>query len=114
MNRAILTGFMLFFVGQAMIWYQTNSQFFNTWAKEHPIVMATMGWPISYILILASRHVVLGFDGALWPGRLLGFASGMIVMAGLTYIHMGESINMKTGVTLILALAITLIQVFWK
>ena len=114
MNRAILTGFMLFFVGQAMIWYQTNSQFFNTWAKEHPIVMATMGWPISYILILASREVVMGFDGMLWPGRLLGFASGMIVMAALTYLHMGESINMKTGVTLILALAITLIQVFWK
>jgi hypothetical protein len=73
-----------------------------------------MGWPISYILILASREVVAGFDGLLWPGRLLGFASGMIVMAGLTYMHMGETINMKTGVTLILALAITLIQVFWK
>ena len=114
MNRAILTGFMLFLVGQAMIWYQTNSQFFNTWAKEHPIIMATMGWPISYILIIASRYVVSGFDGLLWPGRLVGFASGMMVMAALTYIHMGESISMKTGVTLLLALAITLIQVFWK
>ena len=114
MNRAILTGFMLFFVGQAMIWYQTNSQFFNTWAKEHPILMATMGWPISYILIIASRYVVTGFEGQLWPGRLVGFASGMMVMALLTYMHMGEAINMKTGVTLLLALAITLIQVFWK
>lgn len=114
MNRAIVTGFMLFFVGQAMIWYQTNSQFFNTWAKEHPIIMATMGWPISYILIIASRYVVTGFEGQLWPGRLVGFASGMMVMAALTYFHMGEAINMKTGVTLLLALAITLIQVFWK
>lgn len=114
MNKAILTGFCLFFVGQAMIWYQTNSQFFNAWAREHPLIMATMGWPISYILILASREVVTGFGGLLWPGRLLGFASGMLVMAALTYFHMGESINMKTGVTLILALAITLIQVFWK
>jgi hypothetical protein len=97
-----------------MIWYQTNSQFFNQWCKEHPYVMAAAGWPISYILILASRSVVTGFDGLLWPGRLVGFASGMMVMALFTYIHMGESITMKTGVTLLLALAITLIQVFWK
>ena len=114
MNKAIVTGFFLFLIGQAMIWYQTNSQFFNTWAKEHPYVMAAFGWPISYILIYASRYVVEGFDGLLWPGRLVGFASGMIVMALLTYLHMGESISMKTGITLLLALAITLIQVFWK
>ena len=114
MNRAIVTGFLMFLLGQAMIWYQTNSQFFNTWAKDHPYIMALAGWPISYVLILASRYVVSGFDGLLWPGRLLGFASGMVVMSILTYLHMGESINMKTGVTLTLALAITLIQVFWK
>ncbi len=114
MNKAIVTGFFLFLLGQGMIWYQTNSQFFNQWCKEHPYVMAAAGWPISYILILASRSVVTGFDGLLWPGRLVGFASGMMVMALFTYIHMGESITMKTGVTLLLALAITLIQVFWK
>jgi len=114
MNKAIVTGFFLFLLGQGMIWYQTNSQFFNQWCREHPYVMAAAGWPISYVLILASRSVVTGFDGLLWPGRLVGFASGMMVMALFTYIHMGESITMKTGVTLLLALAITLIQVFWK
>ena len=76
--------------------------------------MAAAGWPISLILIYASRYVVTGFDGLLWPGRLVGFASGMVIMALLTYFHMGESISMKTGITLLLALAITLIQVFWK
>lgn len=76
--------------------------------------MAAFGWPISYILIYASRYVVEGFDGLLWPGRFIGFASGMFVMAFLTYIHMNEGITMKTGITLLLALAITLIQVFWK
>ena len=114
MNRAIVIGFFMFLLGQGMIWYQTNSQFFNTWAKEHTLIMATMGWPISYILIIASRYVVSGFDGLLWPGRLLGFASGMLVMVCLTWMHMGEGVNMKTGVTLLLATAITLIQVFWK
>jgi len=114
MNRAIMTGFLLFLLGQGMIWYQTNSQFFSQWCREHPYIMAAAGWPISLILIYASRYVVTGFDGLLWPGRLVGFASGMMVMALFTYIHMGEGISMKTGVTLLLALAITLIQVFWR
>ena len=114
MNKAIVTGFFLFLLGQGMIWYQTNSQFFNQWCREHPYVMAAAGWPISLILIYASRYVVAGFGGLLWPGRLLGFASGMVVMVILTWLHMNEGVSMKTGVTLLLALSITLIQVFWK
>lgn len=113
-NRNILIAFILFIVAQTLIWYQTNSQFFNTWAKERPLLMATMGIPISYILIYASKYVVAGFDGLLWPGRLVGFSTGMIIMAMLTYVHLGEGITLKTGITLILAFTIVMIQIFWK
>ncbi len=114
MNRNILIAFILFITAQALIWYQTNSQFFNDWAKERPLLMATMGVPISYILIYASRYVVAGFDGLLWPGRLIGFSTGMIIMAALTYIHLDEGITLKTGVTLSLAFIIVMIQLYWK
>tara|TARA_B100000497_G_scaffold107528_1_gene125199 strand:- start:436 stop:744 length:309 start_codon:yes stop_codon:yes gene_type:complete len=101
-------------VAQSMIWYQTNSQFFSDWVKERPLLMACLGIPISYILIYASRYVVAGFDGLLWPGRLIGFSTGMIVMAILTYAHLGESITLKTGVTLLLAFIIVMVQLYWK
>lgn len=114
MNRNIIVAFILFFLSQALIWYQTNAQFFNNWAKERPLIMALMGFPISYTLIYASKYVVEGFDGALWPGRLIGFSSGMIIMAILTYMHMGEGINLKTGITLLLAFVIVMIQLYWK
>lgn len=114
MNKNIFIAFILFFIAQILIWFQTNSQFFSDWAKSRPLLMASMGLPISYILIYASRYVVEGFNGALWPGRLIGFSTGMISMAVLTYLIMGESINIKTGVTLILASIIVLIQLFWK
>lgn len=114
MNKNILIAFILFIVAQGLIWYQTNSQFFNDWVKQRPLLMATMGIPISYILIYASRYVVAGFDGLLWPGRLIGFATGMIVMAILTYLHLGEGITLKTGVTLLLAFLIVMIQLYWK
>ena len=73
-----------------------------------------MGVPISYILIYATKYVVEGFEGLLWPGRLIGFSSGMLIMALCTYLHLGEGITLKTGVTLILAFIIVLIQLYWK
>lgn len=114
MNKNILISLLLYGLGQVLIWYQTNSQFFNEWARERPLLMACMGVPISYILIYASKYVVAGFDGLLWPGRLIGFAVGMVSMAILTYLHMNETITLKTGITLILAVLIVSIQVFWK
>lgn len=114
MNKNIVIAVCLFVVAQSMIWYQTNSQFISNWAKEHPFILACLGVPISYILINASKYVVAGFDGQLWPGRLLGFSTGMIIMAVLTYIHLGEGITVKTGVTLSLAFLIVLVQLYWK
>ena len=110
----ILIGFILFIVGQAMIWFQTNGQFIWPWAKEHPWIMAMCGLPISYLLIIATKYIVAGFDGLLWPGRLVGFGTGMVVMAILTYCYMGEGINTKTLVSLVLATTLVFIQVFWK
>ena len=76
--------------------------------------MAVLGIPISYLLIYASRYVVAGFDGQLWPGRLIGFSTGMIIMAVLTYYHLDEGITLKTGVTLMLAFIIVMVQLYWK
>jgi hypothetical protein len=78
------------------------------------MIMALCGIPISYILIIATKYVVQGFDGLLWPGRLVGFGSGMVVMAFCTYYFMGEGITVKTMLSLVLALTLVLIQVFWK
>ena len=114
MNKNILTAFFLFFIAQTMIWYQTNGQFISNWVKERPALIALLGVPISYILIYATRYVVLAFDGLLWPGRLIGLSSGMIIMALCTYVHLGETITMKTGVTLALASVIVFIQLYWK
>jgi hypothetical protein len=112
--QGIAFGFLLFLIGQAMIWFQTNSQFIWQWPKDNPALMALCGIPISYILIIATTHVVNGFEGLLWPGRLVGFGSGMIVMAILTWSMMGEGISTKTLVSLILAVVLVLIQILWK
>ena len=114
MNKLLLA-FLLFFTGQAAIWFQTNGQFVWPWFKKNPFTISVLfGTAISYILIYASRYVVEGFNGVLWPGRLIGFSTGMVIMTILTYIHLGEGITVKTGVTLILAFIIVMVQLYWK
>ena len=68
-----------------IIWFQVNGQFVWSWAKANPWLMSALGLPISYVLIIATKYIVAGFDGLLWPGRLVGFGSGMIVMALLGF-----------------------------
>ena len=114
MNNNILYAILLFIVGQAMIWFQTNGQFIWPWAKDNPFIMAMCGLPISYLLIIATKYVVAGFEGLLWPGRLVGFGSGMVVMALLTWYFMGEGLNTKTLASLLIATGLVCMQVFWK
>ena len=113
--RDLIYGFTLFLAAQILIWFQNNAQFLNEWAKENPFAVAcTFSVPVSYFFIKATGVVVNHFDGLLWPGRFIGFASGVVSFAVLSYIFMGEGITVKTGVSLFLAFMIVFIQVFWK
>ena len=110
----LITGTLLFLLGQILVWYQINGQFLSDWIKSHPLIMSLLGIPISYVYIVATRDLVIAFDGELWPQRLIGFSMGMIAFAFLTWFHLNEALTAKTAVTLALAAAIVLIQVFWK
>ena len=114
LNNSVLIGLLLYAVTHVIIWFQVNGQFIWCWAKENPILMSILGFPISYVLIIATKYIVAGFDGLLWPGRLIGFGSGMIVMAILTWYMLGEGLNLKTLTSLILATGLVCVQVFWK
>ena len=113
--KSLGIGLVFFLIGQLLAWYQTNGQFLSTWIKDHPVLTALIGGiPVGYSYIIGTTYIVSAFNGALWPSRLLGFAMGVIAFTILAYVHMGETITTKTGVTLLLALSIVLIQVFWK
>ena len=111
----IVIGAAIFLLGQTIAWGQVNLQFVWKWAKDHPFWMALLlGFPIGYSYIYATKFITEGFDGNIWPARLIGFAMGIISFAFLTYLLLNENITLKTIITLVLATAIVLIQVLWK
>ena len=112
--QKLILGTLLFLLGQTLVWYQINGQFISTWMKKHPLAVSFLGVPISYVYTYATQYLVEAFDGDMWPQRLIGFSMGMIAFAFLTWLHLNQGITLKTGVTLTLAVAIVLIQVFWK
>ena len=111
----LLVGVGLFLFGQILIWYQTNGQFKWEWCAKNPFAMAMIfSIPISFAFIVATKYVVGYFDGQLWPGRFIGFATGIMSFAILTSFYMNEGINAKTAISLVLALALVAIQILWK
>jgi hypothetical protein len=113
-TKLLLLGFIYFIVGQIVIWFQSHLQFISNWSKENPFLVAVPGIAVSYVSILATRNLAEAFDGLVWPSRLIGFSIGIILFSVLTWILLGEKIEMKSAVCVILAFCILLIQLFWK
>ena len=110
----LLAGTLLFFAMHVAIWIQVNGQFVWPWFKDNTLIISFIGVPISYILILATKYIVAGFGGALWPGRFVGFGAGMIVMALFTWYFLDEGFTAKTLTSLLLATSLVCLQVLWK
>jgi hypothetical protein len=113
-TKLLLLGFIYFIIGQIVIWFQSHLQFISNWSKEHPFLVAVPGIAVSYVSILATRNLAEAFDGLVWPSRLIGFSIGIILFSALTWMLLGEKIEMKSLVCVILAFCILLIQLFWK
>jgi len=108
-NRDMFIAITISFVTQIIIWFQLNGQLVWKPFKDHPFLLSLVGVPISYAWILCTEYGYRGF-GALWPIRLLGFATGIISFVFITWFILGEGINFKTALSLILAAIIMLLQ----
>ena len=108
-NKEILFCILILFFTQIIIWFQLNAQVKWDWFKDNYLLMSILGMPISYALQYSTK---LGFEGfgELWPIRLLGFAAGIISFPFITYMVLGEGVTLKTGISLILASVIMLLQ----
>ena len=110
-NKYIVITTLLFLLNNVLIWYQLNSQLVWDWAKTSKSMwfMSLMGVPISVLFWYCTKFGYEGF-GALWPVRFMGFATSMMTFPIMTYLYLGEAITLKTGLTIILAIIIMLLQ----
>jgi hypothetical protein len=104
----------IFFLGQIIVWVQVNGPLLWQWARTYKFALMLLGVPITWLFMEATRYAVSGYEGQFWPGRFTSFVAGIIVFTIMTYVFKGEVITLKTSVSLLLAFALILVQLFWK
>lgn len=110
-----ILGIIYAVIAQVLTFVQLQGQFKWDWMKEHPLIVACIGGvPISLLYIFSVKHLVVAYDGEMWPSRLLGFAIGAIVFTGMSWAWFKEPLSIKTLVCLGLAFCIMIVQLFWK
>ena len=110
-NKYVFITILIFMICNVAIWYQLNAQlvwpFWKTW--KGITLSLLMGIPITALFWYATKIGYIGF-GNLWAVRFMGFATSMMTFPIMTYLYLGETITLKTGITIVLAVIIMLLQ----
>lgn len=110
----LIQGLLLVVIAQVISYVQLQGP--GKWQilKKYEYALVLMGIPIGLLLINSTKLINSHFDGATWPGRLLGQSVGVIVFTILSYMIYNEGLTAKTGVCLMLSFIIIFIQIYWK
>lgn len=112
--KHLLISSLFFLLGHVIIWFQLNGQFIWKGWKENILLVSLVGIPGSILFILGTKWGVSAFGGLFWPPRFIGFAIGIIIYGVMVSYFFNQGLNTKTLITLLLAMSILAIQVFWK
>jgi hypothetical protein len=113
MNNLVV-GVLWGVVGQVLSFIQLQAGIKWGWTQKYGILLMFLGLPISWAFMKSVQNFIVAFDGSIYESRILGFLVGIIVFALMGWFLFKEGISPKTGVCLLLSLAIILIQVLWK
>ena len=110
----LLKGLIFGLLAQIVTFLQLQGQVKIEWFKNHPLIVAFMGVPISLLFMYSVRNFVAAYDGQIWPSRLIGFGIGVVVFTIMSHYMFKEPLTPKTLTCLGLGVIIILIQIFWK
>ena len=109
-----LLGFLFGLLAQVLTFLQIQGYVKYQWVKDHMFLVTLIGVPLAWLYMKSSDYFAMAADGALWPGRLIGFGIGIVVFTAMSYGLFKEPMSAKTMISLLLSVAIILIQIFWK
>lgn len=109
-----LLGFIYGLMAQILTFLQIQGYVKYQWVKDNMFFVTLFGIPLAWLYMKSSDYFATAADGALWPGRLIGFGVGIIVFTAMSYGLFREPLTTKTIISLLLSVVIIMIQIFWK
>jgi len=110
----IIKGILYNVIAQIFTFLQLQGQLKYDFLKNNMWFTVIIGIPVSLLYILSVRHLVAAYNGQLWPSRLIGFGTGVLVFTIMSHFMFKEPLSLKTLACLGLGVCIILIQIFWK
>ena len=110
----LFKGIIFGIIAQVITFLQLQGQLKLQWFKDHPILVAFLGVPISLLFMSSVKNFVEAYDGQIWPSRLIGFGIGVVVFTVMSHYMFKEPLTSKTLICLGLGICIILVQLFWK
>lgn len=101
-------------IGQAISFVSFQGSYRYKILQQNEWLIYLSGVPAAYAFYKSVHYFADHYEGDMWPGRLLGFAVGVVVFSFLSWLIFSESMNLKTLVCLLLSCVIIAIQAFWK
>jgi len=109
-----ILGFLIYSAAQFLVWIQSYGPLKIEFIKNNPWIPYAISIPITHLFIVATRLIVSNSDGLTWESRFIQFAAGIITFAIMSGYYNSESINLKTGISILLVGIVVAIQIFWK
>lgn len=113
MNKLLL-GILYGVLGQVFSFLQMQGSIKFGWYQKYPIIILLSSVPSMWLFIKSVECFIDGFNGELWPSRMIGFGIGIITFVIMSWFIFREPITLKTFICLVLACAILGIQIIWK
>lgn len=108
-------GLLLTLAAQILVWFQINAQFKWDWFRDHKMLTAVIfAFPISFMFVYSTDILYTEMGGKVWPVRLASFSTSILSFFVLSFLILGEHLDLKNSLCLSLSIFIILIQIFWK
>ena len=111
----LLYGILLSFIGQLFAWFQSNSIILTEDNATKALLIAAATAPLTtFSFALGTKFMYQELD-SLWSIRFIAFGIGNMVFIPLTWYFLGEEIfTLKNGTSIVLCIALLLVQTFMK
>jgi hypothetical protein len=108
-------GILLFVIGQTLAWFQSNSGIIVEENATKAMLIAACTAPLTTLCFAFGTKLMYEEVGALWSIRFMTFGIGYLIFIPLTWYFLGEQMFIpKNGISLLLCVALLLIQAFMK
>lgn len=108
---SLFYAFLMFCAAQALAWLQIFSDHVPGLRRVHWLIVVAVIGSLAGIGFRLATAAVMDLSDDAWTARILAFAAGQVVFAFMTWQFLGQGIDGRTAIALILTAGAILVKI---